>query len=69
MIISLVMPVAPAGSFERRRRIDRFPAAREEGGKRHEQREDARRDFGDGRHLDQAWIRGSVGRAFQARRA
>jgi hypothetical protein len=47
MIISLVMPVAPAGWLEHQERIGRLPAAPEQGGETHEQRDEARRDLGE----------------------
>jgi hypothetical protein len=47
MIISLVMPVAPAGWLEWPCSVDRLPAAPEQDGKAHEQRDEARRDLGE----------------------
>jgi hypothetical protein len=47
MIISLVMPVAPAGWLERQWHLDRLLAAPEQASETHEQRDEARRDLGE----------------------
>jgi hypothetical protein len=55
MIISLVMPVAPAGWLARHCDLDRLLAAPEQGGETDEQRDEARRDLGEREwHFDPA---------------